>query len=99
MYFGAPESITIQGEIAAMRAELASIRAAQQESWVTQERATQIRAVVQDVLADSATRESFRTDGAQCGYDHGSFIRSSASGISSNSLLNYETKRCESQVG
>jgi hypothetical protein len=77
MFFGAPESITIQGEIAAMRAELASIRAAQQDSWVTQERATQIRSVVQDVLADSATRESFRTDGAQCGYDHGAFIRSS----------------------
>ena len=67
MFFGAPESITIQSELAAMRAELAAIRSVQQESWVTQQRATQIRAVVQDVLADSATRESFRTDGAQCG--------------------------------
>lgn len=77
MFFSAPESINLQSELAAMRADLASIRSTQQETWGNQERATQIRAVVQDVLADSATRDSFLTDSANCGYDHGAFIRSS----------------------
>ena len=76
MIFGAPELLDLQSELAAMRAELASIRCAQQETWATEERATQIRAVVQDVLADSGTRESFLTNDATSGYDHGAFIRS-----------------------
>ena len=37
--------------------------------WLTEQRAQEIRAIVSDVLADSATRESLAGDGATAGYD------------------------------
>lgn len=38
-------------------------------SWITEERAAEIRAIVADVLADGATRSSLRADGATAGWD------------------------------
>ena len=76
MILGSPAPIDVQRELAAMRAELAEIRVAQRAEWIDRERASQMRAVVADAMADSATRASFATDGATTGYADGAFIRS-----------------------
>jgi hypothetical protein len=76
MILGSPAPIDVQRELAAMRAELAEIRVAQREEWIDRERAKELRAVVADAMADSATRASFATEGATTGYENGAFIRS-----------------------
>ena len=49
--------------------------------WLTEQRAQEIRAIVSDVLADSATRESLAGDGATAGYDKSKgFFLASADG-------------------
>lgn len=50
----------VQRELAAMRAELAEIRAQARDAWLDEARAEEIRAIVRDALADSAARTSFR---------------------------------------
>jgi hypothetical protein len=53
------------------------MKAAQGDQWLTEQRAEQIRGVVQDVLADSSTRSSFQqAGGATSGYDNGFFLSS-----------------------
>ena len=49
-----------QRELAAMRAELAEIRAEQRDQWMDEARAEQVRGIVRDVLADSSTRTAYR---------------------------------------
>jgi len=73
----------LRREVAALTAtvdqqavELARLRAAQGEDWLTQERATEIRGIVSDVLADAESRASFQSDGATTGYSGGFFIAS-----------------------
>jgi len=68
--------VDIQQELAAMRAEVAEIRRAHDEEWIDRARAAEIRGIVTDTLADSATRASFATDGATTGYDKGAYVRS-----------------------
>jgi len=43
--------------------QIQELKAANGEQWLTEQRAEQVRGVVRDVLADSADRASFRTDG------------------------------------
>ena len=76
--FGAVEtSNDTLAQIAELRAELASIKAQNGgEQWLTEQRATQIRGIVQDVLADSETRQSLQASGATSGYNGGFFIGS-----------------------
>ncbi len=59
-------------------AEIAAIRDEQGEDWLTEERASEIRSVVTDVLADASTRGSMQGDGATAGWDksRGFFIAS-----------------------
>ena len=51
--------VDIQRELAAMRAELAEIRTSMRDGWLDAARAEQVRGIVRDALADSATRASF----------------------------------------
>jgi hypothetical protein len=53
----------ILAEIAAMRSEVAQMRRAHDERWLDEVRAESVRAVVRDVLSDSATRSSFQGGG------------------------------------
>ena len=46
----------VQQELAALRAEVAEVRRMQDEGWMDEVRAQQVRAIVTDVLADSSTR-------------------------------------------
>jgi len=63
-------------QINQLKAEIASLKAAQGDQWLTEQRAEQIRGVVQDVLADSSTRSSFQGAAATSGYDNGFFLSS-----------------------
>lgn len=47
-----------------------------QGRWLTEARATEIRELVEDVLADASTRTSLQADGATAGWDNGFFIAS-----------------------
>jgi len=64
-------------QISELKAEIAALKGNQGEQWLTEQRADQIRGVVQDVLADSNTRSSFQqAGGATAGYNNGFFISS-----------------------
>lgn len=64
-------------QIAELKRELAEMKAKNSgEGWLTEQRAEQIRGVVQDVLADAETRSSFQSSGATAGYNNGFFISS-----------------------
>lgn len=66
--------------------EIKALRQQDGEAWLTEQRAEQVRGIVQDVLADSSTRSGFRADGATAGYDKNFFL-ASADG---NFRLNFE---------
>ena len=77
--------------IDALRAELSELRAqneslearvdAKDDAWLNETRTTEIRGIVQDVLADSQTRTSLQDSGAMAGYKAGQgFFLSSADG-------------------
>ncbi|HMN97711.1 MAG TPA: porin [Phycisphaerales bacterium] len=63
-------------EIAKLRTELAELKSKQGDSWLTEQRASEIRALVQDVLADADTRASLQSSGMTAGYDRGFFLAS-----------------------
>ena len=62
--------------LAELRGELDQLKAKNSDQWLTEERAKEIRSIVQDVLADSDTRASLQSSGATAGYDNGFFIAS-----------------------
>ena len=63
-------------EIASLKKEIAELKAANGDKWLTEQRETEIRAVVQDVLADADTRSSLQAAQATSGYNNGFFISS-----------------------
>jgi hypothetical protein len=63
-------------EIANLKKEIAELKAANGDKWLTEQRETEIRAVVQDVLADADTRSSLQAAQATSGYNNGFFISS-----------------------
>ncbi|MFZ9880215.1 MAG: hypothetical protein ACO3QC_02285, partial [Phycisphaerales bacterium] len=77
--FGAAEQNNTAAEIAQLKAEIAGLKAAQGEQWLTEQRASEIRGIVTDVLADADTRSSLQGSGAGAGYN-GGFFMSSADG-------------------
>jgi hypothetical protein len=108
----------MQAELEALRRktdeqakQIEDLKAQNGEAWLTEQRASQIRGIVGDVLGDSAGRASLRTDGALAGYDRNFFI-ASADGIeylesqSAQNLsiinvhlkLNYDTNAALTQI-
>jgi hypothetical protein len=63
-------------QISEMKAEIAALKAEKGEQWLTEQRAAQVRGIVQDVLADADTRASLQNTAATSGYDNGFFISS-----------------------
>lgn len=63
--------------LAAAEAKIAAMEAAQNQTWLTEQRATEIRGLVQDVLADADTRASLLQAGMTSGYDNGFVLGSS----------------------
>ena len=62
-----------------MQDEIDELRAQNGDTWLTEERATQIRLLVEDVLTDADTRSSLLQDGVTAGWD-GRFFVASADG-------------------
>lgn len=74
--FGAND---VNAQIADLQAQIAELKSAQGNEWLTEQRATEIRGIVTDVLADAQTRSSLQGSGAGAGYN-GGFFMSSADG-------------------
>ena len=56
--------------------QVADLKALEGEKWLSEERAGQIRSVVEDVLADSESRASLRQDAMTAGWNDGFFLAS-----------------------
>ncbi|MBL9141091.1 MAG: hypothetical protein JNK53_04430, partial [Phycisphaerae bacterium] len=56
--------------------EIQAMKQQNGEQWLSEQRASQIRGVVSDVLADSSTRTSLQSDRATAGYDKNFFVAS-----------------------
>ena len=95
-----PPPIDVQRALAAMRADLRAIRARMQDGWMDEERARQVRAAVQDTLADGATRTSFGDAGWTVSYDSGATLRSGDGAMSANfTVLEQVRFVCSSAFG
>ena len=60
----------------ALDTQVADLKAIEGEKWLSEERAGQIRGVVEDVLADSESRASLRQDAMTAGWNDGFFLAS-----------------------
>lgn len=60
----------------ALSSEVSQLRSERGESWLTETRAAEIRAIVEDVLADSGTRSSLQANELTAGWDDGFFMQS-----------------------
>jgi hypothetical protein len=60
----------------ALSGEVETLRASNGASWLSEERAAEIRALVSDVLADSASRDSLQSAGMTAGWNDGFFLAS-----------------------
>jgi len=69
----------LEGDKVQMQDEIAELRAHNGDTWLTEERANQVRLLVEDVLTDADTRSSLLQDGATAGWD-GQFFVASADG-------------------
>ncbi len=72
----AQETDALTSGIAQLKSELAALRAQEGDTWLSEERAAEIKSLVKDLLADSATRTNFQGSGATSGYDGGFFVAS-----------------------
>ena len=66
----------LQARVAELEARLVAVEATESESWLTEQRAVEIKGLVQDVLADADTRSSLMAQGMTAGYDDGAVIAS-----------------------
>ena len=95
----------------ALRAELSELRTqnenlasrldAQDNAWLNETRATEIRGIVQDVLADSQSRTSLQDSGAMAGYKagRGFFLSSQNGSFTMNITGQLQTRFVMSKVG
>lgn len=65
----------LRARIAEMERQLAAIKQENGDQWMTEQRATEIRALVQDVLHDADTRANLLQDGALAGYNKNFFLQ------------------------
>ena len=69
----------LQAEMASMRAEIAQLRHAQNDNWLNERRAEEVKSLIREVLDDADTRASLQGDGMLAGHD-GKFFLASADG-------------------
>ncbi len=69
----------LRARIAELESRLSAIETQEGQDWLTEQRATEIRNLVTDVMADADTRSSMLAQGMTAGYDNG-FVISSADG-------------------
>ncbi|MHC4317231.1 MAG: porin [Planctomycetota bacterium] len=66
----------LRGRISELESRLVAVESQSSDSWLTEQRADEVRALVQDVLADADTRSSLLSQGMTAGYDDGAVIAS-----------------------
>ncbi len=66
----------LEARLAAAEAKIAQLTDSQGSEWLTEQRSSEIRSLVQDVLADADTRASLLTQGVTAGYDNGAVLSS-----------------------
>lgn len=66
----------LSAELAQIRTDLAALKSASGDKWLTDERVTEIKSLVCDLLADATTRTTLQNAGATSGYNNGFFIGS-----------------------
>ena len=72
-----PTDVDLQSRVAELEAKIQNMQRADSEDWMNERRATEIRAIVQDVLTDADTRASLLQDGMTAGRDKKFFLSSS----------------------
>lgn len=75
----------VKAEIAALRAQVAKLEGAQSKTWLSEQRAEEVKALVKDVLADADTRASLMANGMTAGHNGKNFFLASED---NNFLLN-----------
>lgn len=70
------EVAELRSQVAEMRQEIDALRTQNGETWLTEQRAKEVRALVQDVLNDADTRASLADSGMTAGWDNGFFLGS-----------------------
>jgi len=71
-----PEVAQLRALVKDLQGEVDALKAENDDNWLTEKRATEIRGLVQDVLADADTRASLLQSGVTAGWDKGFFIAS-----------------------
>jgi hypothetical protein len=66
----------LRARVAQMEAELAKLKSQEGSTWLNEQRAGEIRALVQDVLADADTRASLLQGGGTAGWDNNFYLAS-----------------------
>ena len=74
--FGTEQNNDTLAQIAELKAQIASLKGAENGQWLTEQRASEIRGIVTDVLADAETRSSLQGAAAGSGYNGGFFLSS-----------------------
>ena len=71
-----PTQTDMAAELKSLRAEVAQMKAGQNESWLDQRRADEVKQLVREVLNDADTRASLQGSSAVAGYNKGFFLAS-----------------------
>lgn len=66
----------LEQRLAAQQAELDQLRTGDDQNWLNERRAEEVKGLIREVLADADTRASLLQDGLTAGYDKGFFVAS-----------------------
>jgi hypothetical protein len=72
--------VDVQSELATMKARIAELEGAKQQSWLNERRAEEVKSLIREVLADAETRASLLENGMYAGHDGKHFFLKSADG-------------------
>ncbi len=70
----------LRAELKSMRADVADLRRQQDENWMNERRAEEIKGLIHEVLADAETRATLVSDGVYAGAQGGKFFLASGDG-------------------
>ena len=76
----APSQQAMQSELTALKARLAELEAKQNDTWLNERRAEEVKSLVREVLSDADTRASLMANGMSAGHDGKGFFLASEDG-------------------
>ena len=72
----ATQGSDVASELSAMRSRIAQLEGQQNQSWLNERRAEEVKSLVREVLSDADTRASMADGGLTAGYNNGFFLAS-----------------------